>query len=325
MIQPTVRVGLGFLSAVAITRTAPAMGQSQAPELVAPGVISTQLDELNFALSRDGEEVYFTINTPEGALAAIVVSKRRGDGWSAPETASFSGRYADYDPMIAPDGRLYFISNRPKPDGSRPPGDFDIYSVKRSGKGWGEPVHLPQPVNSDKPEYYPSLSSDGTLYFSANREGGQGSFDLWRSRLVEGVYQAPENLGPNVNGPGSEVDSWIAPDQSFIIFASYHRPNGLGNGDLYISYFRNNAWTPARSLGAPINSSAREYCPIGSPDGRWFYWTSKRGAFDTPPARARSVRDIRTTLNDVLNGNGNVYRIPMEAVHREQDARRTSP
>lgn len=319
---PAARRILAFAAVAVTLATTTAGAQSSTPELVAPGVVSTQLDELNFALSRDGEEVYFTLNSPEGALATIVVSKRRGEGWGAPETAPFSGRYADYDPIIAPDGRLYFISNRPRPDGTRPPGDFDIYYVQRNGKGWSEPVRLPAPINSDRPEFYPALASDGTLYFSANRDGGHGRFDLWRSRLVDGVYQTPENLGPNVNGPGSEVDSWIAPDQSFIIFASYDRPDELGRGDLYISYFRNNEWTPARNLGAPINSSAREYCPIASPDGRWFYFTSKRGMFDTPPERARSVRDIRTAFNDVLNGYGNVYRVPMEAVHKEQGASR---
>jgi len=296
---------------------APLGAQRAQPELVGPGVISTSADELNFTLSKDGGEVYFTLNAPDSRFAAMMVSRRSGNGWSKPEVVPFSGRFNDYDPVFSPDGsRLFFISNRPRePSGTRP-GDFDIFFVDRQGGGWSEPQRLPSPINSDQDEYYPSVASDGTLYFSANRAGGQGGFDLWRSRLQNGTYLAPENLGPAVNARGGEIDSWVAPDQSFIIFASYGRPDELGRGDLYISHFRDGAWMPAQNLGAPINSTAREYCPIGSPDGQWFYWTSKRGVFDEPPAQPLKRADVLQRLAEVLNGQGNIYRVPLEDLLR---------
>lgn len=287
------------------------------PELFGRGVISTELDELNAAFTPDGQELYYSVNAPEGRLGVIVVSRLRGGRWSAPEVVPFSGRYTDYDPFISVDGqKLFFISTRPNGTQPKAPGDFDIWVVERQGSGWGEPKNLGAPINTERPEYYPSVSSNGNLYFSSNRDGGQGAFDVYRSRFVDGQYQTPENLGPAVNANTSEIDNYIAADESYLVFAGYGRQGAPGSGDLYISFFENGAWTPARLLGHGINSAAREYCPIGSPDGRYFYWTSKRSAFDTPRTQPITMREMRDSFRDVLNGQGNIYRIPVAALRQ---------
>ncbi|MGH7673944.1 MAG: hypothetical protein ACREMV_01625, partial [Gemmatimonadales bacterium] len=123
----------------------------------------------------------------------IVVSRRRGNAWSPPEVAPFSGRYSDYDPFLSADGaRLFFVSNRPAgPTDSTT--DFDVWMVERAGDRWAEPRNLGAPVNTPRDEFYPSVASDGTIYFSAVRDsGGQGGFDVWRSRWAEARYQEPE-------------------------------------------------------------------------------------------------------------------------------------
>jgi Tol biopolymer transport system component len=303
------------LLTVAVVASAVAATQNPAVELFGAGVLSTELDELNAAFSPDGRELYFTINAPENRIGVIVMARRRGDGWTAAEVAPFSGRYTDYDPFFSADGsKLFFVSNRPAGPADST-SDFDVWMVERSGDRWGSPTNLGAPVNTARDEFYPSVAADGTIYFSANRDGGQGSFDVWKSRLVDGRYQEPENLGPNVNQRTAEIDNYVAPDQSFLVFAGYGRPDDMGRGDLYISYFANGAWTPAKHLGPGINSSAREYCPIGSPDGRWLYWTSKRGFADRPMARALTVAELRDSLSSVRNGQGNVYRVPIAVMH----------
>jgi hypothetical protein len=88
----------------------------------------------------------------------------------------------------------------------------------------------------------------------------------------------------------------------------------VGDGDLYVSSMRDGVWAAARSLGYGINSKAREYCPIVSPDGKWFYFTSYRGFIDAPRARALTLQELRTAVSGVLNGLGNVYRIPVSAL-----------
>jgi Tol biopolymer transport system component len=302
--------GIGGTRALLGARQAPAVA-----ELFAPGVVSTSLDELNAVFTPDGRELFFSISSPDDGMGTIVSSRLGTTGWSTPVVASFSGQFSDYDPFITTDGkRLFFISNRPKSAATYSSRDYDIYIVERTGSGWSAPRNLGAPINTERPEWYPSVASDGTLYFSAFREGGQGSYDLYRAKPSANGYDTPQNLGAGVNGPGAEIDNFVAPDQRYVIFATAGRPDDLGRGDLYISYQRDGVWGTAEHLPAPINSSAREYTPGVSPDGKFFYWTSKRGFADHPLTRNLGVRELRDSIASIRNGLGNIYRIPINAV-----------
>jgi len=158
---------------------------------------------------------------------------------------------------------------------------------------------------------YPVVTADGTLYFYTQRPDSNGHYNIYRSHLVNGHYGPPENLGPTLNGKFDNADMAIAPDQSYIIFVSYGRPDALGNGDLYISFNRHGAWTTPKNLGAPINSIALEYTPRLSPDGQYLYFTSNRGFGDLPWSRRLSMEEYRDSLASIRNGNGNLYRVPL--------------
>lgn len=232
--------------------------------------ISSDDNELNAAFTPDERTVYYT-RTKSADVGVIVSSQLDANGkWSAPAVVSFSGEFPDFDPFVAPDGsRLFFISKRNK-------SDYDIFFVERTKKGWSEP-HAITAVNSDRDELYPAVASDGTLYFSScGRADSHGRCDLYRSRLRDGHYLAPENLGDAINTAASETDAYIAPDQSFLIFAAYGRADGPGDGDLYLSEQTNGAWTTPRLLGNDINTPAREYCPIVSRDGKTLYFTRQK-------------------------------------------------
>lgn len=48
-------------------------------------------------------------------------------------------------------------------------------------------------------ESYPVVVQDGSLYFSSQRPGGLGGYDIYRSRLLqEGGFEEPESLGPPI-------------------------------------------------------------------------------------------------------------------------------
>jgi len=286
------------------------------PEMWGEGLLSTSLDELNTVFSPDGKELYWSIALPQQNGGVIMTSKLVNGKWTSPEIAPFSGQWTDWDPFFTPDGKkIIFVSNRPNGTEQKGPPDYDLWVVTRTATGgWSAPENLGAPVNTPRPEYYPSIASDGTLYFSSNHEGKPGAFDLFRSKLVDGKYTEPENLGPNVNGPGPEIDNYIAPDQSYIIFNASGRPDDLGRGDLYISFNENGQWTPAKHLPPPINSSAREYCPIASPDGRYLYFTSLRGFADGPRTRPFTTKELKDGLTSTLNGSGNIYRVPLKDV-----------
>ena len=286
------------------------------PALFGEGVISTAEDDLNAAFTPDGQTIYFTRNFPASKLGVIVVSHFRNGKWQPPEIASFSGQFTDYDPFVSPDGsRLFYCSNRSEE--GKVKNDFDIWFVEKTEGGWSQPKSIGAPINTKSNEFYPSVAADGTLYFSSNRQGGKGGFDIYRSKLVGGKYGEPENLGDGVNTASGELDNYISPDQRFLVFAAYNRPDDLGggSGDLYISQQQNGAWTPSKNLGPKINSPVREYCPIGSPDGKYFFFTSYRGNLDKPLEKPfKNYQELHASLTGVLNGRGNVYQVDLSAL-----------
>jgi hypothetical protein len=287
------------------------------PVIFGEGVISTTEDELNATFTADGKTIYFSKNSPGNGQGVIVVSSYKNGKWSEPSVASFSGQYSDYDPYFSPDGnKLFYISNRPL-SGTKPKRDYDIWFVEKTPDGWGAPQNLGAPINTEADEFYPSVAADNTLYFSTVRQGGKGSFDLYASKLLDGKYTELQNLG-DANSRGAEIDSYVAPDQSYIIFASYGRPDSLGGGDLYISYRREGKWSEAKNLGVGINSSAKEYTPIVSPNGKYFFFTSLRGFADNPPAKAYSYRELVNNLRSLRNGMGNIYQVDISALRIEK-------
>jgi Tol biopolymer transport system component len=153
------------------------------------------------AFTPDGRTIYFVRSAPNFNFWTIFVSRFENGHWTPPEVAPFSGQYSDADPFIAADGKQFcFLSKRP--GNGRAKTDNDIWVMNKTETGWSEPRHLDAPVNSDGDEWYPTLTSDGTIYFGSDRAGGHGKTDLYRARLVDGKYATAENLGASQYGRG---------------------------------------------------------------------------------------------------------------------------
>ena len=272
------------------------------PETFAPGVISDEREQWRLTFTPDGRTAYFAASDgffPITRKATIYVSHRRGDGWSAPEVAPFSGTHVDMDPAVSPDGRrLYFSSIRPVDGAART--DIDLWMVERAGDGWGEPVHLGPEVNTPLDELYPSVSRDGTLYFASGPPAPQAGrhWDIFRASRRDAGFAPSERLGAGVNREPRadephpqaawEFNPEISADGRTLVFTSL-RPGGHGLGDLYVSHLRDGAWTPARNLGPVVNTAADEYHPTLSPDGAWLYFArrqSRSGDFFRVSTRA---------------------------------------
>lgn len=163
-------------------------------------------------------------------------------------------------------------------------------------------------------EWSPSVAANGNLYFGSTREGGKGRDDIWMSRFVGGRYTTPVNLGDSINTKFGEVEPWISPDESYLIFSAGGREDGKGGLDLYISVRRNGAWSGTRPLAHDINSEAWDFNPSVSPDGRTFYFTSTRSRLARPPTRPMSYEQLTRLLNEPGNGLGDIYSIPIEAL-----------
>jgi Tol biopolymer transport system component len=277
------------------------------PALFQPGIINIgAATTYRPAFTADGRTVFYTLEV--GGEYVILESHFRDNRWQQPQVAPFSGRYSDAETFMWPGGnKLFFSSRRPVTPNGQPRKDYDIWTVERSSNGgWGEPQHLGGEVNTDLNELYPSVTTQGTLYFS--RSGPEGS-DLWRARMANGQYLAAEKLEAPVNSDNRDAGVFIAPDESFIIFES-NRPGGLGNTDFYISHRRDNKWTTPQNFGAPINSPANETSAVISPDGCVLYFASNR-KLETAAAIGSGLKyaDLLARLQSPGNGLWHIFHV----------------
>lgn len=283
--------------------------------MLGENVISTSINERDFALSPDGNEIFFTISTPKSSFQTIVYCRKEKQGsWTSPVVAPFAGQFSDLEPAFTPDGNtLFFSSNRPLTGNSAK--DFDIWKVTRVGSSWGTPENVGLPINTTADEFYPSVTKYGNLYFTAAYEGGVGKEDIYISIFKNGAYLNPTALDTAVNSRFYEFNSFVSPDENYILFTSYGRKDDTGGGDLYISLKNaEGKWQTARNL-KELNSRQLDYCPFVSPDGKSLFITSERHqlpvSFNNSKATYRNVVDI---VQSPLNGTGNLYWIDFRKV-----------
>jgi WD40-like Beta Propeller Repeat len=244
----------------------------------APGFISTDKKELNSVFTPDGKEFYFSIETPSKGYKIYVTIKKE-TSWTKPEPVSFSSKFSDVDMCITHDGkRMYFCSTRPvKNSSSSNLQIWKIWYVDRINNGWSDAKYLNSAINSGERALYPTVSLKGTMYFQAIFDDTFGSKDIYYSVLDSGKYSYPIHLNESINSTQSEGDVLIAPDESYLIVDCNGRSDSQGGADLYISFRKKDgSWTKLKNMGPEINSAASDYCPMLSPDSKYFFFTSTR-------------------------------------------------
>ncbi len=215
-------------------------------------MLNSEGDDLDPVLSSDGRALYFCSNRPGGSGDYdLWVTRRVGGSWETPVNLgpSINSRGNDYGPSLTPDGAiLYFASDR-RPSGDvevRAPGasvsgvprpDFDLYSLDLT-----EPDASPVAVdglNTLHNETAPAVSPAGDfLYFASDRPGGQGDFDLYRSRRFNGAHLPALNLGVPVNTAGAELDPAVSLEGFGLYFTSEADVAGESSYDLRYSVSR---------------------------------------------------------------------------------------
>ncbi len=123
------------------------------------------------SLSGDGRRLYFASDMPGGEGGFDLYYSDLGkEGWQPPVNLGpmLNTPGNEISPFISPDGMLFYAS-----DGSGGYGQQDLfYSLPEGVNGWGPPVHLSAPVNSEFDDFS-LVSRDGlnSGYFASNREG----------------------------------------------------------------------------------------------------------------------------------------------------------
>ncbi len=198
--------------------------------------LNTIYNEGSACLSNDGKTLYFArCDAPDGyGNCDIYVTTLQEDStWSRPRNlgVNVNSKAWDSHPALSHnDDTLYFASDRIGGFGMA-----DIYYTFKDKKGaWARARNLGPIINTRNSEVSPFIHPKyDILYFSSN---GQllnfGEFDIYKSYYFNGMWQEPDNIGPLVNGPGSEFYFTLDSESKNLYYARSIE-NDLDNLDLY--------------------------------------------------------------------------------------------
>ena len=182
---------------------------------------------------------------------------------------------------ITADGKIIYFTACNRKDGV---GRCDLYVAKMDGNGkWSDPLNLGDRVNTGFSEKHPAISADGrTLFFTSDRPGGNGGYDLWMTVKTGDSWSTPVNLGDSINTPGTEQSPFIHPDQQSLYFSSDGWP-GLGKADVLVARRKpDGSWGIPENLGYPINTNNEEIgFMVNATGDRAYYASSRREGTDT--------------------------------------------
>ncbi len=137
------------------------------------------------------------------------------------------------------------------------------------------PENLGDSINSDQPEYYPSMTiNDSILVYT--RRGANVREDFFESNKTKKGYSRSMLMGGDLNDDPFKGALHISQDGEWLIFAADYGQRGFGSYDLYISYWTPQGWSVPENLGQNINSEAWESSPCLSPDKKALYFSSTR-------------------------------------------------
>ena len=188
--------------------------------------------DASISLSRDGKTLIYYVDQHFGD---VFISELQENGkWS--KRVSIGDRintkkYNEPSVYISKDGQLlYYVSDKPGGQGKK-----DLYLSKKLEDGtWGEGENMGPMFNTSTDEDAPFLSEDEkTLYFSSRGHNSMGGYDIFKStKLPDGSWSAPENMGYPLNSAADDI-YFVLRDDSERFFFSSDRPGGFGEKDLY--------------------------------------------------------------------------------------------
>ncbi|MFL5730883.1 MAG: OmpA family protein [Cytophagaceae bacterium] len=199
----------------------------------------------------------------------IVMSRKVNGEWSDPVSISskINSEFNEGACTMSADGKVLVFVSCNRKDGM---GACDLYISFKKGNDWTVPVNMGPNVNSAAWDSEPTISADGrTIYFTSERGGGLGLFDIWTTSMDEnGNWRPAKNLGKPINTEGKEVSPFIHANGTTLYFSSNKHP-GMGGYDIFYSHKSDSThWTEPVNIGYPINSQLNDASVFISADSK---------------------------------------------------------
>lgn len=196
------------------------------PQSISPQ-INSPYNEGTCSVTADGNFLIFTsCDAPDTQGSCDLYSVQKVDGvWQSPSNmgAKINSTFWDSQPSLSADGRILFFSS----DRRGGLGGNDIWYAKRELDGsWSEAANLGAPINTAKDEISPFLFfNNETLFFASDGHLGLGGMDIFLSRVEEGRFHAPENLGLPINDHLDQVALFITAQKEYAYYSELTSSN----------------------------------------------------------------------------------------------------
>jgi len=152
-----------------------------------------------------------------------------------------------------------------------------LFKHIKQDNGWSEAIAFEHNIK-DYNTGHPWLSPDGNiLFFSSDRPGGYGKFDIYYCIKDGDTWSAPTNLGSSINSDANEVFPFVHISQR-LYFSSDRNPE-MGF-DIYYSAFSDSIYTVPVLLEPPINSTYDDFSFICDETAETGYFASNRRGSD---------------------------------------------
>lgn len=224
----------------------------------------------NPAVSFDGNTIVYTER--RGIVNAIFYSKKEREKWQTPiEITSELNAGEDCSSCsLNSDGTELFLYKTDNYDGA-------IYSSNFIDGAWTPIKKLNKNINTKFYESHASVSSDGKkLYFTSNRDNGQGNLDIYVSeRNASDDWGLAVNLGAAINTPFNEDTPFITQNDSVLYFCSEGH-SSMGGFDNFKSQKIGTVWKTPANIGFPINSTDDDkfFLPINNGQNAYYSMTT---------------------------------------------------
>jgi len=263
--------------------------------------INSEYSNIHPLVSGDEETIVFMSELR--FYDGIFFSKKRDGRWLPARNISleFNSEQPLKPVFLSADGTKLYLQRNDNDD-------LNLYYSTYENGIWSQVQKLNSNINTSSSETFACTSIDEkTLYYTSNRPGSFGGFDIYKSELdASGNWGPPVNLGSNINSAFDEATPFITEDGKTLYFSSEGHFN-IGGFDIFTSKKNGDDWSKPENLGFPFNTTDDDIFFFPLKNGEVAYYSKFKptgfGEYDIYRIQIFSKEDMEEEEEEILDGN----------------------